>query len=349
MAREIIFNKTLVNDEARCYVIAEIGNNHQGNLDNAKEMIISAKESGASAVKFQKRDNKELFTSEMFNSSYVGPQSFASTYGEHRDKLELSDNDFEELFKFSEKKDISFFATPFDLKSADFLNEMGLNCFKIASGDLTTFPLIEKVAKFEKPMIISTGAADFWEVKKTFDFVIDINPNVVIMLCTSIYPAKPITINLNVISTYRDEFPSTVIGYSGHDSGISIPVAAYALGARFIEKHFTLDRSQKGTDHQFSLTPKLLKELIDELENVRLSLGDPEKKLLSEEKLARFKMGKKIVANKDLTKGSIINLDDLSFKSPGDGISPNELEKVLGKKITKDYKLDETLQIEDIE
>ena len=104
MAREIIFNKTLVNDEARCYVIAEIGNNHQGNLDNAKEMIISAKESGASAVKFQKRDNKELFTSEMFNSSYVGPQSFASTYGEHRDKLELSDNDFEELFKFSEKK-----------------------------------------------------------------------------------------------------------------------------------------------------------------------------------------------------------------------------------------------------
>ena len=226
---------------------------------------------------------------------------------------------------------------------------MGLSCFKIASGDLTTFPLIDKVAKFGKPMILSTGAADFWEVQKTFDFVIAMNPNVVIMQCTSIYPAKPITINLNVINTYRKKFPNTVIGYSGHDSGISIPIASYALGARFIEKHFTLDRSQKGTDHQFSLTPPLLKELVQELENVRLALGDGEKKLISEEKLARFKMAKKIVAKRDLSKGLIININDLSFKSPGDGIAPSELNKVIGKKLTKDYKFDETLHLEDIE
>lgn len=349
MAREITFNNTIINDDSSCYVIAEIGNNHQGDLNNAKKLIEEAKSSGASAVKFQRRDNKELFTSEMFDSPYVGPQSFASTYGEHRDKLELSDNDFEEIHNYSKQIGIDFFVTPFDLKSADFLNELGLESYKIASGDLTNFPLIEKVAKFQKPMIISTGASNFWEVKKTLNYAKNINPRIILLQCTSIYPAKPITINLNVISTYRENFSDTVIGYSGHDSGISIPVAAYALGARVIEKHFTLDRTQKGTDHQFSLTPKLLKSLVTDLENVRLSLGDKEKKLLSEEKLARFKMGKKIIASKNLSKGTVLSLDNLQFKSPGDGIPPSELENVIGKKITKDYIFEENIKFEDLD
>ena len=349
MDREIIFNKNLVNDASKCYVIAEIGNNHQGDLENAKKMVIAAHESGASAVKFQKRDNKELFTSEMFKSSYVGPQSFASTYGEHRDKLELSDHDFESIFKFCKDEGITFFATPFDLKSAGFLNELNLPCYKIASGDLTNSPLIEMVASFKKPMIISTGASNFSEVEDAFSGALKINDQIVLMQCTSIYPAKPITINLNVIKTYREKFPKTVIGYSGHDSGTSIPVAAYALGARFIEKHFTLDRLQKGTDHQFSLTPTLLKTLVDDLEEIRLAMGDGEKKLLSEEKLARFKMGKKIVFSNYASKGTKIELKDLSFKSPGDGIPPNELSKVLGKVINKDYKIDEALDYKDLE
>ena len=348
MAREITFNNSIINDNSSCYVIAEIGNNHQGDVNNAKKLIEEAKNSGASAVKFQRRDNKELFTTEMFESPYVGPQSFASTYGEHRDKLELSDNDFEEIFKYSKKVDIDFFVTPFDMKSADFLNELGLDSYKIASGDLTNFPLIEKVANFQKPMIISTGASDFWEVEKTLNFAKNINPNIILLQCTSIYPAKPITINLNVINTFRKEFPETVIGYSGHDSGISIPIAAYSLGARVIEKHFTLDRSQKGTDHQFSLTAILLKSLIDELENVRLSFGDGKKKLLSEEKLARFKMGKKIIASKKLPKGTVIKIDDLLFKSPGDGVPPSEIDKVIGKTTTKDYSFEENIKLEDL-
>ncbi len=348
MGREITFNNTIINDESSCYVIAEIGNNHQGDLNNAKKLIEDAKSSGASAVKFQRRDNKELFTSEMFDSPYVGPQSFASTYGEHRDKLELSDNDFDEIYNYSKKIGIDFFVTPFDLKSADFLNELGLESYKIASGDLTNFPLIEKVAKFQKPMIISTGASDFWEVEKTLNYAKNINPRIILLQCTSIYPAKPITINLNVINTYREKFSDTVIGYSGHDSGITIPVAAYALGARVIEKHFTLDRTQKGTDHQFSLTPDLLKSLVTELENVRLSLGDSEKKLLSEEKLARFKMGKKIIASENLSKGTILSMENLQFKSPGDGIPPSELENILGKKITKDYIFEENIKYEDL-
>lgn len=349
MVREITFNNSIINDASSCYVIAEIGNNHQGDVNNAKKLIQAAKSSGASAVKFQRRDNKELFTSEMFDSPYAGPQSFAPTYGEHRDKLELSDNDFEEIYKYSKKIDIDFFVTPFDLKSADFLNELGLESYKIASGDLTNFPLIEKVANFQKPMIISTGASDFSEVEKTFNFAKNINHRIILLQCTSIYPAKPITINLNVIKTFRDKFVDTVIGYSGHDSGISIPIAAYSLGARVIEKHFTLDRTQKGTDHQFSLTPELLEELVTELENVKLSLGDGNKKLLSEEKLARFKMGKKIISSKDLIKGTKLTIEDLLFKSPGDGIPPSEIDKVLGKKITKDYLYEENIKFEDLE
>ena len=348
MAREITFNNSIINDNSSCYVIAEIGNNHQGDVNNAKKLIEAAKTSGASAVKFQRRDNKELFTTEMFESPYVGIQSFAPTYGEHRNKLELSDNDFEEIFNYSKKIGIDFFVTPFDLKSADFLKELGLESYKIASGDLTNFPLIEKVANFQKPMIISTGASDFWEVEKTLNFAKNINPKIILLQCTSIYPAKPITINLNVIKTFRDAFTETVVGYSGHDSGISIPIAAYSLGARVIEKHFTLDRSQKGTDHQFSLTPALLKNLVDELENVRLSLGDGKKKLLSEEKLARFKMGKKIIASKKLSKGTVLTMDNLLFKSPGDGVPPSELDKVLGKTITKEYSFEENIKLEDL-
>ncbi|MBO83606.1 MAG: N-acetylneuraminate synthase [Actinobacteria bacterium] len=349
MTREIIFNNTLVNDASKCFVIAEIGNNHQGSLENAKKLVVAAQKSGASAVKFQKRNNKEIFTNEMFTSSYVGPQSFAATYGEHRDKLELSDDDFNKLFDFSKKQGITFFATPFDLRSADFLNDLGVPCFKVASGDLTNIPLIEKIAKFNKPMIISTGASDFWEVENTVKCATELNSQIILMQCTSIYPAKPATINLNVIRTYRKKFSNIVIGYSGHDAGITIPVAAYALGARFIEKHFTLDRTQKGTDHQFSLTPELMKYLVDELESVRLSLGDGNKVLLSEEKLARYKMGKKIVAKRKIKEGTYISLEDLEFKSPGDGIPPNQLESVLGKKITREYFKEETLELKDLE
>ena len=209
-------------------------------------------------------------------------------------------------------------------------------------------PLFNGDAGIVRTLIISTGASDFWEVEKTLNFAKNINPKIILLQCTSIYPAKPITINLNVIKTFRKEFSETVIGYSGHDSGISIPIAAYSIGARVIEKHFTLDRSQKGTDHQFSLTPTLLKNLVDELENVRLSFGDGKKKLLSEEKLARFKMGKKIIASKKLTKGTVITMDDLLFKSPGDGVPPSELDMVLGKTITKDYSFEENIKLEDL-
>ncbi|MDP7194519.1 MAG: N-acetylneuraminate synthase family protein [Dehalococcoidia bacterium] len=349
MPREINLDNQIINDNSNCFVIAEIGNNHQGELENAKKLITLAKQSGVSAVKFQKRDNVNLFTEEMFNSPYTGPQSFGPTYGEHRMKLELSENDFKELIQYSKKEKITFFATPFDIKSAEFLHKLGTPAFKIASLDLNNLSLLKTVAEFNLPTIISTGATTLDQVKRTYDVVSGINNQIAIMQCTSEYPAKSIHINLNVIKKYRQEFPNAIIGYSGHDFGTSIPIAAFSMGARIIEKHFTNDKTLKGTDHQFSLTPNEMASLIKELHEVKLSLGDGEKIIYPEEQLSKFKMGKKLVASKKLNMGHIIQENDISIKSPGDGISPFEIDTILGKTIKKSLNKDSSFTIEHLE
>ena len=349
MPREIKIDGQVANDDTNCFVIAEIGQNHQGNLENAKELITLAKQSGVSAVKFQKRDNLNLFTKEMFDSPYTGPQSFGPTYGKHRMKLELSEDDFKELSKFSKKQKITFFATPFDIKSAEFLLSLGVPAFKIASLDLTNLSLLKTVAEFNLPTIISTGASTLDQVKRAYDSIVGINDKIAIMQCTSEYPAKSIHINLNMITSYRKEFPDSVIGYSGHDNGTSIPISAFSLGARIIEKHFTKDKTLKGTDHPFSLNPDEMKNLVKELHEVKLSLGDGKKIIYPEEQLSKFKMGKKLVASKILEKGHIITQRDISIKSPGDGMSPFEINSIIGKIITKKLDKDATFNIDNLE
>ena len=169
------------------------------------------------------------------------------------------------------------------------------------------------------------------------------------MQCTSEYPAKAIHINLNVIKKYREEFPNAVIGYSGHDFGTSIPIAAFSMGARIIEKHFTNDKTLKGTDHQFSLTPNEMTSLVNEIYEVKLSLGDGEKIIYPEEQLSKFKMGKKLVASSTLNAGHLIKENDISIKSPGDGMSPFEIDMILGKKIKKRLTKDSSFTIENLE
>jgi len=349
MPREIKIDNQIINDDSNCFVIAEIGNNHQGKLENAKKLITLAKQSGVSAVKFQKRDNINLFTEEMFNSPYTGAQSFGPTYGEHRMHLELNENDFKELIQYSKKEKITFFATPFDIKSAEFLYKLGTPAFKIASLDLNNLNLLKTVAEFKLPTIISTGAATLDQVKRTYEVISAINNQIAIMQCTSEYPAKAIHINLNVIKKYREEFPNAVIGYSGHDFGTSIPIAAFSMGARIIEKHFTNDKTLKGTDHQFSLTPNEMTSLVNEIYEVKLSLGDGEKIIYPEEQLSKFKMGKKLVASSTLNAGHVIKENDISIKSPGDGMSPFEIDMILGKKIKKRLTKDSSFTIENLE
>lgn len=348
MAREIKIGPHIVNDDSECYIVAEIGHNHQGRLDQAKELFLLAKKSGASAVKLQKRDNRSLYTKEMFDSPYEGPNSYAPTYGEHREVLEFGFEEHSELRRYAREIGITFFATPFDFRSADFLAELDVPAFKLASLDLNNIPLLKYVAEFQKPMIISTGAATIEDVHRAYDAVRPINPLVCLMQCTAEYPAEDADLNLRVITTYRERFSEVVIGYSGHDKGIAIPTAAYTLGARIIEKHFTVDNNLKGTDHSFSLTPDQMGTMVRDLRLLSRALGDGEKRVFPGEQSAIFKMGKKLVAATDLPAGHFLTAEDIAIKSPGDGLPPYELERFIGKLTCRALRLDENISWNDV-
>lgn len=349
MSREIELNGKCVNDDSDMYVIAEVGHNHQGDLEQCKKLFRAAKECGANAVKLQKRDNKSLFTKAKYDSPYDNPNSYGATYGEHREFLEFGHEEYKALGELAKELDITFFSTPFDFKSADFLEEFNTPMYKIASGDLLNIPLMKYVAKFGKPMIVSTGGGKLEDVRRAYDAIMPINPKLAILQCTSSYPARPDQLNFRVIETYRKEFPDTVIGYSGHDNGIVLPIVSFMLGARIVEKHFTLDRSLKGTDHSFSLAPTGLKNMVRDLHRARESLGSGQKKIDKGEVEPLTKMGKKLVAAKFLPEGHVLSAEDIMIKSPGDGLPPYELDNVIGKKLSCSLELDGNILLENLQ
>src|SRR4029434_350940 len=244
-----------IGDQSRCYVIAEIGHNHQGSLDKARELFREAKLAGAHAVKLQKRDNQGLYTRAAYNKPYDNENSFGSTYGEHREFLEFGKEEYVALQAYAKELGVDFFATAFDMASADFLESLNVPAYKIASGDLKSVPLLRHVASFGKPMIVSTGGALLEDVQRAYDAILPINSKLAVLQCTAGYPAAFEELDLRVIGPYRDHSPEALIGFSSHDNGIAMPVAAYMLGARIVEKHFTLNRAMKGPDPSFSLTP----------------------------------------------------------------------------------------------
>ncbi len=339
----------IIDNRSDCYVIAEIGHNHQGSIETCKELFRAAKEAGAHAVKLQKRDNKSLYTKEMYNKSYESENSYGATYGIHREAIEFNWDQYVELRNYARELGITFFSTAFDFKSADFLEKLEVPAYKIASGDLKSLPLLKYVAQFKKPMVISTGGGTLEDVKRVYDEIMPINSQLCFLQCTAGYPPKFEELNLNVIKTFREAFPDVVVGFSSHDSGIAMAVAAYVLGARVIEKHFTLNRAMKGTDHSFSLEPVGLKKMVRDLERTRLALGDGIKKTYESEKAPLIKMGKKLVAAKNLAKGTVLKREDIALKSPGDGLFPFNLDKLLGKKLTKEVAEDENFNLEIIE
>jgi sialic acid synthase len=329
-----------LDQNSKGFIIAEIGHNHQGNLQTCIEMFKSAKLNGADAVKLQKRDNKKLFSTETYNSIYNSENAFGKTYGQHREFLEFEITEYKELIKVAQDLGIIFFATAFDLNSADFLMELDMPAIKIASGDLRSVQLLEYCAKFQKPMILSTGAAEIEDVNRAVEVVKKFNQNFAILQCTAEYPANYAHLDLKVINDYMLRFPDNLIGYSGHDNGISMPLAAYALGARIIEKHFTLDRTMKGTDHAFSLEPTGLRKLRRDLDRLHEALGDGVKKIYSEELGPLTKMSKKIVAKTNIPVNKIIEESDLDFKISGTGYWPFQIEEIVGKKAKIEISLD---------
>ncbi len=346
MQRELIINGQRINDEADCYVVAEIGHNHQGDVDTAKKLISAAKECGADAVKFQKRNNKLLFTHTLLNQIYDNPNSYGRTYGEHREFLEFGEAEYKELIEYAKEVDITMFATPFDFESVDFLAELNMPAYKIASGDLRNIPLIEHIARMGKPIILSTGGGTEQDVLQAYYAIRPLNDQLAILQCTAAYPCEFDKMDLRVIETYRKMFPCCVVGLSAHDNGIAMALVAYVLGARIIEKHFTLNRAWKGTDHAFSLEPIGLRKMVRDLRRARVALGSNTKRFFDCEIGPLYKMSKMIVAKHDLPEGHIIKPDDITFKSPCAGLEPLKIKEVIGRSLALKVNRDEGLKLE---
>jgi sialic acid synthase len=299
-------------------------------------------------VKLQKRSNRTLYTRVMYDSPYDNENSFGATYGAHREALEFGWDQYVELKRYAAEIGITFFATAFDVESADFLAKLDVPAYKIASGDLNNVPLLRHVAALGRPVIVSTGGGSMADVERAHDALVAITPHVCLLQCTASYPAEPEDMNLRVITTFRERFPQTVIGLSDHQNGIAMADVAYILGARVIEKHFTLNRASKGTDHAYSLEPVGMRKLVRDLRRVRAALGSGDKVPLAVEKKPLFKMGKKLVAARALPAGHVVTPADVAIKSPNDGLPPYELPSVIGRTLRRDLAEDDTIAFEDL-
>ncbi len=344
--RKLVINGQTIDDTANCWVIAEIGHNHQGSVKTCMEMFKVAKDCGADAVKLQKRDNKSLYTQAGYDKPYDNPNSYGETYGAHREALEFGEAEYRELKAYAAQIGVTFFATAFDFPSVDFLAKLDMPAFKVASGDLKNIPLLTYMAKAGKPMVLSTGGGTMEDVNRAYDAIMPINPQLCLLQCTAGYPAAFEELNLRVITTFRERFPQTVVGLSSHDNGIAMAVAAYMLGARVVEKHFTLNHTWKGTDHAFSLEPIGFQKMVRDLNRVRVAMGDGVKRVYQSEVTPMVKMGKQLVAARDLPAGHALRREDLAIKSPGGGLHPYEIDKVIGRTTRTALRADDAILFE---
>ncbi len=312
-------------------------------------MIRAAAYSGASAVKLQKRSNIDLFTKAAFDAPYNSENAYGPTYGLHREALEFGEEEYKECILEAKRNNITFFSTAFDFQSVDFLMNLGVPAIKIASGDLKSTPLLKYASPLGVPLIVSTGGADLSDVDRAVELLSSAGSDFAILQCTAGYPPKYEELNLRVISTFRERYPNTVVGYSGHDSGIAMSLVAYVLGARVIEKHFTLNRAMKGTDHAFSLEPGGMRKLVRDLERAQISLGDGEKRVYDSELAPIRKMGKMIVAGTNIAAGTVANLSMFEFRSPSEGLHPYQVEQLVGLRFARDVASGESIGMEDFE
>jgi sialic acid synthase len=282
--RQLQIANRVISDATPAFVIAEIGGNHGGSVETAVQMIRIAAACGADACKFQCRDNQTLYSDTLLNAAYENENSYGRTYGEHRKALELSDPALDTCCFEAERSNVLCFSTAFDEPSVDRIVKLGMPAIKIASGGLTDKRLLRHAALAQLPIILSTGGGTFREIDEAVELITCYNNDLALLLCTAAYPVRDwAEHNLQCIATMRERYPQFVIGWSGHDNGIALAVAAYALGARIIEKHFTLDRTAKGTDHAFSLEPAGLGKLVRDLKRAHAALGDGQKRYLPSE------------------------------------------------------------------
>ena len=339
----------MVGDGYPAYIIAEIGINHQGDVDIARKLIHEAATVGANAVKFQKRSIRRILTQEGLDMPYENRNSFGKTYGEHKRALELSESDYQELFCFAHDQGVDFIASGWDEESIDFLNELGLPFFKMASADLSNIPLLIHTALKGKPMILSTGMADMKMVEHAVEVLQPYRIPLALLQCTSTYPSAFEEINLGVIKAFQTKFPAVVIGYSGHELGIAISEAAVALGAKIVERHFTLDRTMKGGDHAASLEPGGFSKMVRDIRHIEAAMGTAEKIVQASEVPIFKKLAKSVVSATVIPAGTVLTRDMLTTKGPGTGISPSRLDELIGKRVVHDLAADVVMTSEDIQ
>lgn len=346
MPRTLVINDREIADDAGCYVIAEIGHNHQGDLQKAKAMFSAAKDCGVDAVKLQKRDNRALFTQEMFDSAYQSENAYGPTYGTHREALEFGRDEYVELKAHAAELGLTFFATAFDLPSVDFLAGLDMPAFKVASADIVNVPLLRYMAQAGKPIILSTGGATWDDIERAHEALEPTGTPFAFLQCTATYPVEAEEMDLRVIETLRERFPDTVIGLSDHQNGIALAPVAYVLGARILEKHFTLNRAWKGSDQAFSLEPGGLRRMVRDLQRTRAAMGDGVKRVHATERAALFKMQKSLVAAVDLRAGHVLSDEDIAIKSPGGGLPPYRLDELIGRKLSSDVQRDQIISLD---
>jgi 3-deoxy-D-glycero-D-galacto-nononate 9-phosphate synthase len=338
------------------YIIGEVGQNHNGSIDAAKNLIKSAsrevyeplfnlKLNPINAVKFTKRDLNYEMSSTMMNQPYLNKNSFGKTYKEHRNFLELSFEDHLELYKYSKSLNLDFIETLCSISCLEILDFFKPDFIKIASRDLTNIPLVEEIAKTNIPMIISTGMAGKKELDDALEKINIYHNDVSILHCVSEYPTHPRNVNLKSINFLQKNYKNNLIGYSDHTIGISVPISAVSMGAAIIEKHITLDRNMKGTDHKGSLGPEGLQRMVRDLRLLEMSLGKEDIFIDESAVNAKVKLARSLSSNKKLEQGHLISENDFHLLSPGDGISWKDRKLLIGKKIKKSINKNETIYL----
>lgn len=332
----------------RCFIIAEAGVNHNGDINIAKKLVDKAKEAGVDAIKFQTFKADNLVTKQAPKAEYQKQATGDGSQFEMLKKLELSLEDHIALKKYCEEKGIMFISTPFDFESVDLLEKIDVPLYKVSSGDLTNLPLLNYIANKNKPIILSTGMSNLGEVEEAVETIFQTgNDRLVLLHCTSNYPTAYKDVNLRAMLTMKEAFKLPV-GYSDHTIGIEVPIAAVALGAKVIEKHFTLDRNMAGPDHKASLEPDELKILVKSIRNIETAMGDGIKRCNKSEEKSKFVSRKSIVAKHDIKKGQVITQDLIVYKRPASGLPPKFVKYILGKKARAEIRKDEVIDFEKV-
>lgn len=336
---------------SKVLIIAEAGVNHNGNLENAFSLIDAAVEAGVDFVKFQTFKAENLVSKSAKKADYQieNTQNAEESQFEMLKKLELSHDQHEELIQYCKSKNINFFSTAFDLESLQYLKDIGLEIVKIPSGEITNLPYLRMAAKLFKEVIISTGMSTLNEIRdavEVFEKEGISRADITILHCNTEYPTPSKDVNLLAMLSIQKEF-KTEIGYSDHTAGIEVSIAAVALGAKIIEKHFTLDKNMKGPDHAASLEPHELKDMVTSIRNIEMAISGSGIKEPSFSEIKNIVIARKsIVAQKDIKKGDIFTEDNITVKRPGNGISPMKWDEVLGKPAIRDFKEDVLIELE---